>query len=342
MKRTANLGLFLLLTLAVAIPTLAQQEAPDVTAYRTLYGEKDPAKQADLAEKFLNESGQAFKDSMYRENAFLLMSQSYLALKNWDKVMAAAEKVDQLVPNAKPATKLRTNLQAMVVAQQANNVQKTIEFGDKVLAQDPNNINALITLAPMIVAKLPEDAAAKDAALAKSMEYAKKALAQPKPMGVADAQWAAVQGQMHSTIGFAHLNKQLYSEAIAEYEQALKNDPKDAVDQWRLGLAYQGLARAAQAPIVGIVDKENELKRATPLDQAAIDELAAKRTSLMADFTEKRDKAIDALAKAVAIGGEVGPLARPTLESLWKNKDPNGTLTGLDDFIAQKKKELGV
>src|SRR5436190_311002 len=104
MKRTANLGLSLLLTLAVAIPTLAQQEAPDVTAYRTLFNEKDPAKQAELAEKFLAESGQAFKDSMYRENAFLLLSQSYLALKNWDKAMAAAEKIDQLVPAAKPGT----------------------------------------------------------------------------------------------------------------------------------------------------------------------------------------------------------------------------------------------
>jgi tetratricopeptide (TPR) repeat protein len=279
---------------------------------------------------------------MYREQAFVLMSNAYLALKNWDKAMASAEKIDQLVPNVKPATKVRTNLQAMAVAQQTNNAPKTIEFGEKVLAMDATNINALITVAPMIVATLPDDAAAKDAALTKANDYAKKALAQPKPGPVADAQWTAVQGQMHSTIGFVHLNKQMYSEAIAEYEQSLKADPKEGVDWWRMGLAYQGLARAAQAPIPEIISKENDLKKATPVDQPAIDELVAKRTAALADFIQKRDKAIEALAKAVALGGQVAPLARPTLESLWKNKDPNGTTAGLDEFVAEKKKELGV
>ena len=92
------------------------------------------------------------------------------------------------------------------------------------------------------------------------------------------------------------------------------------MDQWRLGLAYQGIAKAAQGPVVEAYNKLNEA-RVAKADQAIIDDLDAKRESLEKDFKEKRDKAIDTLAKAVAIGGEAGPLARPTLESLYKNKN---------------------
>ena len=58
MKRTANLGLSLLIMLAVAIPSFAQAEAPDVTAYRTIFNETNPAKQAELWREGLAEWGQ--------------------------------------------------------------------------------------------------------------------------------------------------------------------------------------------------------------------------------------------------------------------------------------------
>ena len=63
------------------------------------------SKQADLCDKFLNESGAAFKESMYRENSYALMIRAYTTLMNWPKVMDAADKVTQLVPNAKVTTK---------------------------------------------------------------------------------------------------------------------------------------------------------------------------------------------------------------------------------------------
>jgi tetratricopeptide (TPR) repeat protein len=339
MKTTAHLGLSLLMILAVAIPVLSQ-EAPDITAYRTLFNEKDPAKQAELCEKFLAESGAAFKDSTWRENTYSLMIRDYMTLQSWPKVLDAAEKVNQHVPNPKNATtKTDAYTRGMLAAQQTNNIPKTLEFGDKVLSADPNNLNALVTVAPLLVARLPDDAAAKEAALNKAMEHAKKALGIPKPAGVSDQQWSAVQQQMHSTIGFAFLNKLQYTEAIGEYEQVLKVDPKDGIDQWRMGLAYQGLARAVQPQIVEAINKENQAKT-DKAEQSVQDELVAKREGLLKDFGEKRDKAIDALAKAVAVGGDVAPLARPTLEALWKNK--KDSLDGLDEFIMEKKTELGV
>jgi tetratricopeptide (TPR) repeat protein len=337
MKRIAHLGFPLLMILAVALPTLAQ--TPDTDAYRTLYNEKDPAKQAELCEKFLAETGAAFKDSMYREGTYLTMFRNYIVLKNWAKALDAAEKIDQLVPTVKPANKINTYTQAMAVGQQTNNIPKITQFGEKILAMDPNNLNALITLAPILVAQLPEDAAAKDAALNKAMDYSKKALALPKPANVQDAQWQQVQAQLHSTVAFVYLNKLQYAEATGEYEQALKSDPKDGIDQWRLGLGYQGLARSVQPQLVEAYNKENEAK-AAKAEQSVQDDLVAKREALLKDFNEKRDKAIDALARAVALGGQVAPLALPTLQALYKNKKES--LDGLDDLIAEKKNELGV
>jgi len=327
------------MTLAVAIPALSQAEAPDVTAYRNLFNEKDPAKQVEMCEKFLAETGAAFKDSMWRENTYRLMLQDYMTLQNWPKVLDTAEKVNQLVPTGKPTLKTDAYTRGMLGAQQTNNIPKTLEFGDRVLSADPNNLNALVTVAPLLVARLPDDAAAKDAALNKAMEHAKKVLSMPKPAGVSDQQWSAVQQQMHSTIGFVHLNRLQYQEAIGEYEQVLKVDPKDSVDLWRMGLAYQGLARAVQPQIVEAINKENEAKTAKA-EQSVLDELVAKREALLKEYGEKREKAIEALAKAVALGGDVAPLARPSLEQLYKNK--KDSLDGLDDLINEKKTELGV
>ena len=54
----------------------------------------------------------------------------------------------------------------------------------------------------------------------------------------------------------------------------------------------------------------------------------------------KRDRAIDELALAVAIGGVAGAPAREQLEKLYKVKN-NDSLEGLDQLIAQKKAQLG-
>ena len=53
------------------------------------------------------------------------------------------------------------------------------------------------------------------------------------------------------------------------------------------------------------------------------------------------DTAIESLAKAIAISGTAIPaVARQELETLYKNK--NKSLDDLDQFIGQKKTELGL
>ncbi|HYR44988.1 MAG TPA: hypothetical protein VER98_18300, partial [Terriglobia bacterium] len=83
---------------------------------------------------------------------------------------------------------------------------------------------------------------------------------------------------------------------------------------------------------------ENDAK-AAKADQPTIDDLAAKRQGLENEVREKRDRAIDEYAMAVAIGGTSAQNARGALEKLWQNKNDN--LNGMDEFIAQKKQQLG-
>jgi tetratricopeptide (TPR) repeat protein len=356
MKRTLSVGLPLLLILAMAIPVLSQ-EAADVTAYRNLFNEKDPAKKADLCEKFLAETGAPFKESMYRNNTYQLMFSAYAGAKNWDKVLDTAEKLEQLAPTLPNKTKLTTYAGAMGVAQQNNKIPQTVAFGEKVIAvvaKDPSlaneagYINALFLLPPILVARPGDDAAAKDASFDKAVNYAKKALTVQKPMAFTDAQWASIQGQMHSTIGFVYLQKQQYPDSIAEYESSLKINPKDAADTWRMGINYQSIAIRAQGDLKDAYDKTNEAIT-NKAEKDVIDALTEKRDAVEKDFDAKLEKAIDVLARAVAISETatdpqnkaVGPLARPALETLWKRKVLKDTPEGLDEFIAQKKTELG-
>jgi len=76
-----------------------------------------------------------------------------------------------------------------------------------------------------------------------------------------------------------------------------------------------------------------------PSKQKTIDELAAKRQGLENEVREKRDKAIDEYAIAAAIGGVVAQDAKNALQKLWQAKNDN--LNGMDEFIAEKKKQIG-
>src|SRR5262245_49308206 len=224
MKNTANLGLSLLMILAVAIPSLAQTQADADNAYRTLYAEMDPAKKAALCEEYIAKfkdggPGATGAQTNYLPGVYRLAINQYIQTQNWPKVLEKAERLNQVIPSADNSLKMTVYTVGMAVANQTNNPAKTIEFGEKVLGVDGNNLDALVTVSYTMVTALPQDAAAKDAALNKAMDYAKKAAGMPKPANVADAQWQPTQVQIHTTIGFVHQNKQQYPEAASEFEQ---------------------------------------------------------------------------------------------------------------------------
>jgi len=352
MKNTVYPGFYFLLVLALAIPALAalaqQPEAKsraEYDAYNAFYTEQNPQKKAELGEKFLT----AYKDSDFRLDAYTLLVRAYTQSQNWAKVMDVAERFTAAFPSADVIKKVFVFENAMTAAQQANNFDKIVAYGDKVLAVAPDNLNAQITLSSMLPERLPQDEAAKKAALDKAYDLATKAMAQvqrifgqPKPANFTDDQWnrerANLEGQLHATMGLVHLNRMEYQQAADEYETAIKSNPRDGVSRFRLGLAYQYLASDASKQLVEAINAENAAKAARA-DRALVDELVAKREAAEGVVRERRDKAIDELAKAVAIGGVVAQSARDQLERLYKAKN-NESLEGLEQLIDEKKSQL--
>lgn len=343
MKRIVYLGFSLLLITALAMPGFGQAAAAqakqpqarttaEYNAYNALYMEKDPKKKAELGEKFIGE----FKDSDFIAPAHRMIIGGYRDSQNWAKVLESADRAAAL-PNADAALKGFAYGTAMQAAQQMNNFEKMVEYGEKVLSIEPNDPNALLILSTSIPERLPAADPAKSAALDKATTYVTRLAGVIEKLGpqLKPEQKADLEGQIHSTMGFIALNRQDYPKSVSEYEIALKSTPKDAVAHFRLGLAYQYLAAAASKSTVDAINAENEAKTARK-PQPELDELAAKRQFIQDDFTMKRDRAVDELATAVAIGGVVAQPARQALETLWKGKN-NDTLDGLDAFIASKK-----
>ena len=338
MKRTAYLGFSLLLIGALAIPSFAQLTTPD-GLYTAYLGETDPAKKTQLGEQFINNPDPVFKNSQFFRYIFGQVFNGYANSGNLAKVMETADKLATINPSADNQMKAAVVSTAMALAYQANNTAKTVEYGDKVLALDPANVQALMAVPLSILATLPADGPAKDAALTKVADYSKKLLAVSKPMGTADAEWNGVQAQANSTLGMALVSQAKYDDSIPVLEAALKLNKKDDQSHYNLGLAFSNQLPQSQRAALDAFNAENAAKRARK-DQFEIDELAAIASARQTEFNTKRDMAIDSFGRAVAVAGPYAANARQQLDRLWKQKHDN-TLDGIDQFIAQKKTEIG-
>jgi tetratricopeptide (TPR) repeat protein len=352
MRRTGYLGVSLLLILVFAIFALqgfgqaapaAQARQPqakttaEYNAYKALYDEQNPQKKAELGEKFLTD----FKESDFISNTYTMIIGAYIKAQNWAKAIDAADRA-AAAPGADDKLKAYAFANAMIAAQNTNNLDKVITYGEKVLAIDPNDLNTMIVLSAVIPAKLPADEAGKKAALDKAAALATKALAGVEPMlAKADAQSKAqlvqIEGNLHSTLGLIAYNRPDYNQSIQEYELAIKSTPKDDVAHFYLGLDFQALAAQASRDYQAAVKAENDAKAARA-DQPTVDELAAKRGGLEEDVRKYRDRAIDEFAIATVLGGQVGPQAKDALTKLWTSKNDN--TDGLEEFIAQKKQQV--
>ena len=344
MRRTGYLGVSLLLVLALAAAALpgfgqaAQQprykSTAEGTAYVAFFNEKDPVKKAAAGEKFITD----FKDSDFIPNSYRLIIAAYTMAQNWAKVIDAAERA-VASPAADNTLKAFAYANAMVASQNMNQIDKVLAYGDKVLALDPNDLNTMITLSAMIPAKLPADDPGKKAALDKAEGLARRALTGIQPLlaqapATQKAQIVQIDSQLHETLGLIAYDRMDYAKSIEEYEASLKTNPKDDVAHFYLGANYQILTAQVSKTYQDAVKAENDAK-AAKADQPTLDELAARQKGLADEVREKRDKAIDEYAIAVAIGGSSAQNARAALEKLWQNKNDN--LNGIDEFIAQKK-----
>src|SRR5437867_961825 len=146
MRRAGFLGLSLFMILALGAPAFSQQPQArtpaEYNAYKAFYDEQNPQKKAELGEKFLAEN----KDSDFVPQGYQMLIGAYAKAQNWAKVMDAADRATAL-PKADNKLKGFAYGNAMVAANQANNFDKTVDYGEKVLTIDPNDLNGMIMLA---------------------------------------------------------------------------------------------------------------------------------------------------------------------------------------------------
>jgi hypothetical protein len=346
MRRTGYLGLSLLLILVLVVSALPgfgqaaqarQPQAktqPEYNAYLSLFNEKDPAKKAELGEKFITE----FKESDFVPNAYRMILTGYAGTNNWPKVMDAADRAAAW-SGADNTLKEIAFTNAMIAAQNQNNADKILSYGDKVLQLNPNSLQALLLVSGAIPVKYPND----KAQLEKAAELATKALAGIQPMlakASADEkkQLVPIDGTLHGTLGLVAYNNKDYAKSISEYQAAIKDNMKDDASHFYLAYDYLALMANASKEYQAAFKAETDAI-AAKADQPTIDDLKARTAGTIDELKKQQDKAIDELAIAVAIGGPVAQQAKAELTKQWMNK--NNSDQGMDQFIASKRPELG-
>src|SRR5215510_3084033 len=204
MKQTAYLGFSLILIPALALVGFGQARQPQIRsqaeygAYMDMFNEQDAQKKAALGEKFLKD----WDESDFIPQTHRAIVGAYSKAQNWAKVMEAADRAASST-GADNTLKAFAYGNAMLAAQNTNNLDKVISYGEKVLAIVPDDLDTLMVVSATIPMKLPADAAGKRAALDKASGLATKALSALQP-AIAQAQPAQkapllqAQGQLHA------------------------------------------------------------------------------------------------------------------------------------------------
>ena len=331
MSKSAIIGLCLILTVSLAAPAWSQRG--ENNEYQAIRDEHNPQKRKQMIEEFIDKN----KNSQFRPELDVELMNLYVQNGDWAQLFQRADRFYLEVPSADAKSRVQIYTRGMVAAQRMKNDQKVTEFAERVLQADANDLNALMTLSAAIMNKLPAEGAAKDAGLEKALGYSKRILAAPKPAGITDEDFQRTQARAHGTVGFIQLSKNQFADAAAEFDQALKVNPKDPDSQYRAGIAYFNLIVSSSIPTLQTTMKAVDDASAAKADEKKLNELLEKRNAAEKDVVEKRDLAIEALGKAVALGVTA---ARPQLEALYKSK--TGGVETLDQFISQKKTELGL
>jgi len=318
-----------MMSLAIAIPAFAQgNENKD---YQAIQDERDQRKQRDLLEAFLK----SYPNSQHRPDYDIQLITLYYGNKDWAQMIKLADNFVQQQGTADPKSKTNLFTLAMEGARQLGNTAKFNEYADRALTADPNNMSVLMTLSRSLSENPPTDAAARTAALDKALGYAQRAQKAPKSDKTTDAEWQATQNRVHGIVGTIYFNQGKWEESSNELAEYLKTNPTDGANQYRYGAA---MFSQVQATLANLQALNNDAKLAQAADRDLgpyIDRLNA-RTK---EFEIQRDVTIDAMAKALAIGGPFATSATAIITPLYKQKN-NGSEDGLQPLIASKKAEL--
>jgi tetratricopeptide (TPR) repeat protein len=139
---------------------------------------------------------------------------------------------------------------------QTNQVQKMEELGDKEATLNPNDVQTLAILGQTIPRAISSSTPNPAAELAKAEKYSKRAIeimpTFPKPANLTDAQFDSAKNvtlaMAHSGLGLVDFRRGKFSDAIPEFETAIKIDPTpDPVNMYLLGLSNQKASHFEEA-----------------------------------------------------------------------------------------------
>ena len=181
----------------------------------------------------------------------------------------------------------------MAAYQNANDVDKLMEYARRVLALDPRNLNSLLVISTVMAESPPADESDTEEHFEDAGSYARDALdvledflGSPAGAQLGDAQKANLLSTAHSTLGKIHFQMEEFGDAQREFRSAVEAVP-DPVAYFSLGLAY-------------VEDEEIE-------------------------------DAMAAFARSVFLGGSTEAQAREMLERLYEFE--NDSLDGLDAYV---------
>jgi hypothetical protein len=129
------------------------------------------------------------------------------------------------------------------------------------------------------------------------------------------------------------LNQTKYPESVAACQAALKSNPKDAYAWYLIGMSHK-----AQLP--PLIKKYNDAlakyNAEREKDQITVDENRTAYQAYLQVASDKKEEAVDAFARAVALGGNGSAEAMKELKNLFM-----GTPEELNKLIEDKKAQTG-
>lgn len=134
----------------------------------------------------------------------------------------------------------------MKTYQQAGNVQKMMDAGQRLLQVNPNNLTALALMSYMDRMQALGNPPNASELLNSAGQMGEKGLQQlqtaPKPEGYKDEDWAKMKDSFKAIfsagVGNAALNQKNYQQAIAPLLDAVKGNPNDYITTYQLAVAY--------------------------------------------------------------------------------------------------------
>lgn len=166
---------------------------------------------------------------------------------------------------------------AAASAQQKNDFEKMMIYGERTLEADKQNYGVMLMMGQGLAQKTRENDLDKEEKLTQASKYATEALKlvvdAPKPRpDLPDEQWATAkkdfEAQGHETLGMVALTRKKTDEAIRELKLAVDTQPqKDPATLVRLALAYNDGGKFDEA--VAVIDQINAIPDADPVIKQA-------------------------------------------------------------------------